>query len=277
MNKFKNTVLVTGASGGMGRAIARRLGAGSNLVLTDIAEGPLSEFSRSLSDEGYQVSFAKAGDLSDDDLLASIVDACRDNNLMGVAHTAGLSPVQSNWKKIISVNTIASSKLMSAIEPVLGTGAAAVLIASMAAHQDPKLPEADAILDNELDATALRRLETILFDFGKTGPEAEQHAAQLAYILSKRATTRLAVKLAGAWGKRECRIVSVSPGLIFTPMGKKEADSSQHTADMITQQPLARWGTSNDIALAVEFLLSEKASFITGCDLKVDGGASTFF
>ncbi len=70
---------------------------------------------------------------------------------------------------------------------------------------------------------------------------------------------------------KEARIVTVSPGMTWTAMGRKEAED-ERTAAFITSAPLPRWGKPMEIADAVEFLVSDCASFITGSDIRVDGG-----
>jgi len=75
------------------------------------------------------------------------------------------------------------------------------------------------------------------------------------------------------WGKHGARIVTISPGLIQTPMGRKEVAETPGAAETRDAAPAGRAGTAMDIALAARFLASDEASFITGSDLKVDGGA----
>ena len=74
------------------------------------------------------------------------------------------------------------------------------------------------------------------------------------------------------WARRGNRIVTISPGLILTPMGAKEISSSESVRALNDAIPLGRTGSALDIANAVEFLVSDRASFITGTDLRVDGG-----
>jgi len=78
-------------------------------------------------------------------------------------------------------------------------------------------------------------------------------------------------------GERGARIVSVSPGLIATPMGAVEFGAQSPQAQMLARTPLQREGTMLEIADAVEFLASDRASFISGIDLLVDGGRLRFF
>jgi NAD(P)-dependent dehydrogenase (short-subunit alcohol dehydrogenase family) len=267
--------LITGASGGMGRGIARRIGATMDLFLTDVAVDPLTAMAKALGDEGYEVTGCEAGDLADPALLSRIVEAVAGAGGVGVlVHTAGLSPAQADWRKILHVNVAATQVLLDAVEPVLAAGAVGVLIASMGGYRDPGLAEADRLLDETVDEAALDQIKPYLFRAGKTGAEAEQIASQLAYVLSKRAVIRLAERRAARWGERSGRIVSISPGVIYTPMGVREAESNPQTKAGIQTQPVSRWGTAMDIAAAVEFLISPGASFITGCDLRVDGGST---
>jgi len=100
----------------------------------------------------------------------------------------------------------------------------------------------------------------------------EQLTPQLSYGLSKFALIRMCERQASAWGKIGARILSVSPGLIATPMGALEFKGSPQKYDLLAKTPLARQGSMIEIADAVEFLSSDKASFITGTDVLVDGG-----
>ena len=77
---------------------------------------------------------------------------------------------------------------------------------------------------------------------------------------------------AAAWGARGARIVSLSPGLIATPMGALEFAAQPAKRALLPLTPLQREGTMVEIADAVDFLVSDRASFITGTDLLVDGG-----
>jgi NAD(P)-dependent dehydrogenase (short-subunit alcohol dehydrogenase family) len=74
-----------------------------------------------------------------------------------------------------------------------------------------------------------------------------------------------------SWGPRGARIMSISPGMIYTRMGTSAV--AEAGADVLLEQtPLRRWGTPMDIANVAEFILSEKGSFLTGSDILVDGG-----
>ncbi|MGW5517539.1 SDR family oxidoreductase [Nocardia africana] len=95
-------------------------------------------------------------------------------------------------------------------------------------------------------------------------------------IAASRGANQLRVQAAsGAWGMRGARVNSISPGVISTPMGRQELSGQSGAAmrAMIEASGTARVGTPADIAAAAAFLLGPEASFITGTDLLVDGGA----
>jgi NAD(P)-dependent dehydrogenase (short-subunit alcohol dehydrogenase family) len=99
--------------------------------------------------------------------------------------------------------------------------------------------------------------------------------AGFAYALAKRANQ---LRVAGAsrkWGGRGARVVSISPGVISTPMGRDElaGPSGESMHLMIEGSGAGRVGTPDDVAAVAEFLVSAAAAFITGTDVLVDGGA----
>lgn len=84
----RKTVLITGASGGMGKTIARRMGATMNLILTDLAAGPLEQFGTDLKNEGYVVAATVAGDLAEPSVLSHLAQAVNDQEGLDVlVHT----------------------------------------------------------------------------------------------------------------------------------------------------------------------------------------------
>jgi NAD(P)-dependent dehydrogenase (short-subunit alcohol dehydrogenase family) len=91
------------------------------------------------------------------------------------------------------------------------------------------------------------------------------------YAASKGGVMQLTKSLAIAWAPECIRVNAVAPGFIVTPMTDKHIDPV-FRADREARTPMGRWGQPQDIANAVLFLASDRASFITGVILPVDGG-----
>ena len=262
----RRKVFITGAAGGMGRACARLFGVTHDLVLTDVVAPSLDAFAEELRRDGYTVAASRAGDLGDETLLSTLVEAITGDAPFTLIHAAGLSPALADWRAIMSVNLVATEKLLRKIEPVLRPGCVAVLIASVAGHTIAPSPETDALLREPLADDFLDRIAAVIEAPGGGGAEGN------SYSLSKRAVLSLCERRAGAWGQLGARIVTISPGLILTPMGQQEMEKTPGAAQMAGMTPAGRTGVANDIAAAARFLASDEASFITGCDLRVDGG-----
>jgi NAD(P)-dependent dehydrogenase (short-subunit alcohol dehydrogenase family) len=269
----RRKALITGAAGGMGRACARLFGATQDLVLTDAAAPALERFADELRAEGFTVLGVHAGDLGNDALLAAMVADMAGTGPLTLIHTAGLSPSLANADAIMKVNLVATVKLLDAIEPVLRPGSAAVLIASSAGHLMPPIPDAHALMASPLTADFLPKINALVQGMSEGDG---MKAAGISYSLSKQAVLTLTQRRALVWGPLGARITSISPGMILTPMGKKEA-TTPGGAMMQNAAPLGRPGVAADIALAAHFLASDQASFITGTDLLVDGGSVAAF
>jgi NAD(P)-dependent dehydrogenase (short-subunit alcohol dehydrogenase family) len=266
----KQVAIITGAAGGMGTAIARRLAKTRTLLLTDVDAERLDALAAQLVSEGYQ-AHAVCGDLAEPKVSAEVAAQCAAaGTLVTLINAAGLSPVQSGWRNIIAANIIAPEYLMRAVEPLLGDGAVGIMIASVAGHLGPVDAAVQALLDEPLRRNLCDLLEPLLTEMiAIHGGTMEGQA----YSASKRAIIRKCERHALDWGQRGARIVSVSPGVVWTAMGQQEAASGNRAQAMADATPMGRWGTADDIAGAVEFLVSDAASYITGCDIRVDGGA----
>jgi NAD(P)-dependent dehydrogenase (short-subunit alcohol dehydrogenase family) len=125
------------------------------------------------------------------------------------------------------------------------------------------------VLAEPLHEDLLKRLELVVTTAASKGEQAGA-----AYGLAKYGVTRLCQREAMGWGARGARLISLSPDIIQTPMRQQELDQQSGMHTLFAQTPLKRQGTPEEIAQAADFLLSTNASFITGCDLLVDGGVT---
>ena len=179
---MRSKVLITGAAGGMGRACARLFGNAHDLVLTDVAAAPLKLFAEELSSDGYMVEIFP-GDLADEKLLRGLKSDLQGEAPFIVIHTAGIAPSQGDWRSIMTVNLLATEKLLRALEDVLSPGSVGILIASTAGHGGTPTTDILAILDDPLAPDFFERLtpfvDRMAPHLGPTG------ARGLAYMLSK--------------------------------------------------------------------------------------------
>ena len=255
--------LVTGAGGGMGQVIAARLADRYALALSEFREEPLAQLVNMLAAQGVNPAATATGDLGSPQVLEPLMASCK-GRLKAVVHTAGHSPQTGTWRQILDINLVTTAKLLDAIEAQMEPGLAVVLIASMGRLVSPPAEGAlGEVLENPLAPDFLDRMEPFLGE--------EEQKPYTAYALSKLWVAREVSRRSIGWGPRGARIMSISPGMIYTRMGTSAVVEAG--ADVLLEQtPLRRWGTPMDIANVAEFILSDKGSFLTGSDILVDGG-----
>lgn len=258
-------VLVIVGSGGMGAAIARRLGYGRTLVLADFDEARLETFAASMRGDGYE-AVAQKVNVSDRASVAELAEtAARLGPVTGIAHTAGVSPQQAPVAAILSVDLLGTAIVLEEFQRVIAEGGAGVVISSMGGHMGTYPAELE-------QALALTPTDELL---GLPFLAADRLTnAGAAYSIAKRGNQLRVTSAAPSWGERGARINSISPGIISTPMGQLElaGEGGVGMRAMLDASAAKRLGTPEDIANATEFLLDPRSSFITGTDLLVDGG-----
>ena len=234
------TALVTGASGGIGEAIARALHAqGATVVL----HGTRAEKLEALQKDLGARAFALAVDLSDRDAVAGLVDAA--SALAGpisiLINNAGITRdgllmrmKDDDWDSVLEVNVTASMSLCRA-----------AMRGMMKARTG--------------------RIISISSVVGVTG-----NAGQTNYAASKAGMIGFSKSLAAEVASRGLTVNVVAPGFIETPM-TDVLDESQKFA-LLTRVPAGRLGHANEIAATVAFLASDEAAYITGATLHVNGG-----
>jgi NAD(P)-dependent dehydrogenase (short-subunit alcohol dehydrogenase family) len=250
--------VVVGGASGMGEAVAAAFVERGPLLIADREVDAARVTAERLGPNAEAVEC----DIADDAQIAAL--GARVEQLGSLVVTAGLSPQMAPGRTIYAVNLVGMAKVLAALEPAVGPGSVAVCFASIAGHSMTPPPAILDALDDPLAAELLPRL---------TEQGANVDDSDTAYVFSKIGVMRMVRRLAPAWGALGGRIVSVSPGVIDTSMGRGAVDAMPHLESAVKSWPVPRLGRPDEIAAVVSFLCSDGASYITGSDVLVDGGS----
>jgi NAD(P)-dependent dehydrogenase (short-subunit alcohol dehydrogenase family) len=170
-------------------------------------------------------------------------------------------------RTVIEVDLVGSVRITDAVFPLVGPGSSAILFGSIAGYSDVD-PAIEKLLHDPLAEGLFTTIEQAL---------GQPVDSATAYVLAKRGVMRLVERLATPWGAKGGRVVAISPGLIDTPMGRLELERQPVIPQMIELTPVKRPqsplpGRPDDVAALAAFLESDAAAFISGCDIRVDGG-----
>ncbi|CDG82260.1 3-oxoacyl-ACP reductase FabG [Janthinobacterium agaricidamnosum] len=249
MNLVNQIALVTGASRGIGRAIAVELAKqGATVVGTATTEAGAAAISDYLATVAAELGVASVGkgvvlNVTDAARCAAVIDEVQKSygSVSILVNNAGITQDQlamrmkdEEWDNVILTNLSAVGRLSR------------------------------AVLRGMMKAKA-GRIINITSVVGSTG-----NPGQMNYAAAKAGVEGMGRALAREIGSRNITVNSVAPGFIDTDMTKALGDE-QHAA-LLTQIPLARLGKPEDIAAAVSFLASPQAAYITGTTLHVNGG-----
>jgi NAD(P)-dependent dehydrogenase (short-subunit alcohol dehydrogenase family) len=239
---------LTGGATGIGAAIKQQLiDQGHKLIVVDIKDADI---------------IADLASADGRDKAIAAIKAAAPDGLDGFVPCAGIAPVIIPSSLIISVNFFGAVNLVEGLKSLLVKRAGAVvLVSSNSAPMGSDQQTVDAMLDGNENLACQRADEVAI--------------GQSAYGASKLALACWMRRNTTQYAHAGVRLNAVAPGVIQTPLTKQvEADPEygQLIKDFAASIPVGRSGTPQDIANAVCFMLSDKASFMAGSVMFVDGG-----
>lgn len=238
--------LVTGAASGIGAATARALmSAGIRTLCLDLREPDL------VADIAEDLQIRRAADVTDIDALRAVIsDEIGTDGLSYVVNCAGIiddtgfsNVSRQSWLRCLEVNLVGAYNVVDAAGDLLRNSAAGAVV----------------------NVTSLEGTRVVALSNPDPTPQYAASKAGLAML------TQTAARALAADG---VRVNSVSPGFVATPMALAAAHESTDGLPLALapRVPLGRFAQPEEIADAIAFLLSDQARFITGADLRIDGG-----
>jgi NAD(P)-dependent dehydrogenase (short-subunit alcohol dehydrogenase family) len=227
------------------------------VVLSDQDDDELGSAADALRAAGVE-AYVRRADVTDANAVDALAEHARAlGKWIVLVHCAGLAPrMVADNRRLLEVNLVGTAVVLEAFERTLAPGSVAVCIASVSAYRgiptdiEPLLiqPLASGFLD-----AVVERCDFL-------------SRPRLAYAISKRGVQLLCEYRASDWGRRGARICSLSPGGVLTRMAEGAPLQAENIA-------VGRRADADEIAAVVDFLCSSSASYITGADILVDGGA----
>lgn len=234
------TILVTGASSGIGRATAIECSKmGAKLIITARNESRLSQTFQALEGDGHQMILC---DLSSESEIDKMVAELPE--VQGLVNNAGFT-------KILPLQFVSSEDLNS----ILQLNAVAPMLLLQKLLKKKKLKKgASVVFTSSLAGMGLSSVGNSMYTASK--------GAISAYI--RCAALELAPK--------NIRINAVCPAMVDTGILESGTITKEQLEEDIKNYPLGRYGQPNDIAWAMVYLLSDASSWVTGDNLIIDGG-----
>lgn len=241
--------IVTGAGSGIGRAGAAIMAReGAHVVILDLRGRAAEAAAAQIREQGGSAE-GKAADVTDDDAMAGMIDEVLQrhgridilHNHAGAQVAGDLETVEKagfdeSWRLNVRAHFVAARLVMPAMK---AAGCGVILNTSSSSG---------VLYDREM----------------------------IAYTTTKHAVIAMTKQMAGDYGKHGVRVNALCPGWVDTPFNEpfiaQMGGRTEIEAYLRTKVPLGRWGTVDEIAECILFLVSDRSAYVTGQTLLADGG-----
>lgn len=256
----KKITVITGGATGMGYAVAEELGKEGPIIIGGRREAKLIEATDKLKAEGVE-AYWHVLDISDVESVKEFAEYAQGIYPIGnVVSVAGIYVGQADNEGIIRVNALGTVNVNNVFLDYMQEGSIMVNFASNTGHMYRETPEIKEIWD---DPNAPDFVEKCVAAAGD-----DQFGV---YSFTKRFVIYHCAANSRRFGQKGIRIFSISPGAFETQMldGQNIAEISYTTA-------LGRVGDPKEMGIAVRLLLNPELTYLTGCDVLIDGGCAAF-
>ena len=266
-----NQVITVIGAGSIGQAIARRVGVAKHILLADLRAEQADAAARVLRNAGYTVSTTVVDVASRKSVQVLVQTATAIGDVVGVIHTAGVSPSQATPAAILKVDLYGTALVLEVFGAVISQGGSGVVIGSQSGHRLGSLSDAQNAMLATTPAEALLALPMLQ-------PDQVKDSLQ-AYQIAKRANALRVMAEAVRWGQRGARLNTISPGIIITPLAQDELAGPRGAGyrRMIEGCPVGRAGTPDEVGAVAALLMGPDGTFITGSDVLMDGGVTASY
>mgnify|MGYP002599898300 FL=1 len=267
---MQDVILLTGA-GQIGLAIARRMGHGKKIVVSDKNINNAQTVTKIMAEAGFDAVAVEADISSRKSILNMIAAAQKYGEIAMLINAAGVSPSQASVETILKVDLYGTAVLLEEVGKVIKAGGTGVTISSQSGHRMAAL---GAETDEQLAVTPAEELLQL-----EVLKPANIKDTLHAYQMAKRCNVKRVMAEAIKWGVKGARINSISPGIIVTPLALDEFNGprGEFYKNMFAKCPAGRPGTADEVANVAELLMSDKGAFITGSTFLIDGGATAAY
>lgn len=264
-------VIVVIGAGAIGQAIARRVSAGKRVLLADLQRDSAEAVARAMGEAGFDVLPAAVDVSSRASVEQLVVEATDLGDVVGLIHSAGVSPSNASPDTIFRVDLYGTAVVLEAFGAVIARSGSGLVVSSQAGHR------LDGLSSEQTRALAMTPADELL---ELAMLQADQVTdSLLAYQIAKRGSSLRAQAEAVRWARRGARLNAISPGIVVTPLSKKELSGphSEGYRRMIEACAAGRAGTPDEIAATAALLMGPEGAFISGSDFLVDGGVTAAY